>query len=103
MRLGAQDAQLSANSLAQRVYGKKLISERHRHRYEFNKLYQRDLEKAGMLFSGRSSEEKLCEIIEIPEHPWFMGCQFHPEFNSTPRHGHPIFSNFIEAAKQFGS
>ena len=72
--------------------------ERHRHRYEVNNTLLPQLEAAGMVVSGRSEDGKLVEIIELPEHPWFLGCQFHPEFTSTPRRGHPLFTGFIQAA-----
>jgi CTP synthase len=98
MRLGAQQCRLSADSLAHRIYGKTLITERHRHRYEFNNRYRGVLEQAGMVFSGWSLDDELVEIMELPDHPWFMGCQFHPEFTSTPRDGHPLFQSFIQAA-----
>ncbi len=100
MRLGAQKAELMDNSLVRKIYGKTCISERHRHRYEFNNNYVGTLKNAGLVFSGFSTMERLCEMIELPNHPWFVGCQFHPEFNSTPRKGHPLFSHFITAAKE---
>ena len=98
MRLGGYQCQLKAGSLAQKIYGADEIVERHRHRYEFNNNYKETLEQAGLVFSGMSSDQRLAEMIEIPEHPWFVACQFHPEFTSTPRHGHPLFSGFINAA-----
>jgi len=98
MRLGAQECKLLAGSLARSVYGKDSIFERHRHRYEFNNRYSDVLEKAGLRFSGRSVDGLLVEMIEIPAHPWFIGCQFHPEFTSTPRDGHPLFASFVRAA-----
>ncbi len=98
MRLGAQPCRLAADSLAYRLYGKEIIEERHRHRYEFNNVYRSTLEQAGLRVSGVSIDGELVEIIEIPDHPWFLGCQFHPEFTSTPRRGHPLFVGFIEAA-----
>jgi CTP synthase len=100
MRLGAQPARLAAGSLAYRTYGKGEINERHRHRYEFNARYRDQLEQKGLRFSGESLPDGLVEIIEIPDHPWFMGVQFHPEFNSTPRDGHPLFTGFIQAARE---
>ncbi len=75
-----------------------MISERHRHRYEVNHRYREDLEKAGLIFSGLAVDSGLIEMIEYADHPWFIGCQFHPEFNSTPRDGHPLFTSFIRAA-----
>jgi len=98
MRLGGQRCRLSPGSLARELYGKEIITERHRHRYEFNNHYRDILKKNGMLLSGHSMDETLIEIVEIPDHPWFLGCQFHPEFTSTPRDGHPLFTGFIEAA-----
>ena len=98
MRLGAQPCRLVADSLARRTYGKDTITERHRHRYEFNNRYREALHAAGMAFSGYSLDGQLVEMIELPDHPWFLGCQFHPEFTSTPRAGHPLFQGFVEAA-----
>jgi CTP synthase len=100
MRLGGYSCQLKAGSLAHKIYGADEIVERHRHRYEFNNNYMEALEKAGLVFSGMSKDQSLAEMIEIPEHQWFVACQFHPEFTSTPRHGHPLFEGFISAAKQ---
>lgn len=98
MRLGAQNSLLDPGSLAHRIYGKDMISERHRHRYEFNNNYVKQLSDAGLVFSGHSEDSKLVEIVELPNHPWFLACQFHPEFNSTPRDGHPLFADYIKAA-----
>ncbi len=98
MRLGGQDCQLQAGSLAKEMYQIDKITERHRHRYEFNNKYQQQLEATGMKISGRSVDGELVEMIEIPAHPWFVACQFHPEFTSTPRDGHPLFTGFIKAA-----
>jgi CTP synthase len=98
MRLGAQPCQLVADSLARRTYGKDVVTERHRHRYEFNNHYRKPLHAAGLTFSGYSLDGQLVEMIELPDHPWFLGCQFHPEFTSTPRAGHPLFQGFVEAA-----
>jgi CTP synthase len=98
MRLGGQNSRLEPGSLARSVYGKPQVRERHRHRYEFNNRYLDILKDAGMRFSGWSLDGKLVEIIEIPDHPWFIASQFHPEFTSTPRDGHPLFRGFIEAA-----
>ncbi len=98
MRLGGQYCRLAPGSLAHRIYGKERIRERHRHRYEFNNRYLEPLQQAGLRFSGWSLDGRLVEIVEIPEHPWFIGCQFHPEFTSTPRDGHPLFSGFVQAA-----
>ncbi len=99
MRLGEQKCMLEADSLAAEVYGAEVITERHRHRYEFNDHYKPQLTEHGLRFSGHSDPEGLVEIIELPEHPWFVGCQFHPEFTSTPRDGHPLFTGFIRAAR----
>ena len=98
MRLGGYPCMLTEGSKAREIYGKPEIIERHRHRYEFNNNYKTQLEQAGLLFSGMSQDNSLAEMIEIPGHPWFVACQFHPEFTSTPRHGHPLFEGFINAA-----
>ncbi|MEW8535718.1 MAG: CTP synthase [Candidatus Thiodiazotropha endolucinida] len=100
MRLGGQQCQLEPNSKPHHLYGQEVITERHRHRYEFNNSYLDNIVTAGMKVSGRSVDGRLVEIVEIPEHPWFVACQFHPEFTSTPRYGHPLFSGFIEAARK---
>ena len=97
MRLGGQECALLPGSLARQIYGKEAIVERHRHRYEVNNHYMPQLMDAGMRVSGISATEDLCEMIELPDHPWFVGCQFHPEFTSTPRAGHPLFTAFIRA------
>ncbi len=98
MRLGGQKCRLQPDSLAFELYQKDVITERHRHRYEFNNQYLEKLEQSGLRFSGKSLDGRLVEVIEIPEHPWFIACQFHPEFTSTPREGHPLFSGFVAAA-----
>jgi len=98
MRLGGQQCRLAPDSIVARAYGSDTVVERHRHRYEFNTTYQMELEAAGMRMAGRSMDGNLVEIIEIPAHPWFVGCQFHPEFTSTPRDGHPLFTAFVRAA-----
>jgi CTP synthase len=98
MRLGGQNCRLEPGSLARAVYGKPQIRERHRHRYEFNNRYLNPMKDAGMRFSGWSLDNQLVEIVEIPDHPWFVACQFHPEFTSTPRDGHPLFLGFVRAA-----
>ena len=98
MRLGGQECILEAGSLTRRVYGTERIMERHRHRYEVNNHYLPRITAAGMQVSGRSAKDGLCETIELPGHPWFVGCQFHPEFTSTPRQGHPLFNAFVQAA-----
>jgi CTP synthase len=100
MRLGAQESRLTPGSLAHAVYGKESIFERHRHRYEFNNNYLDDLTQAGLRFSGFSADG-LVEFIELPSHPWFMASQFHPEFTSTPRDGHALFTGFIRAAREY--
>ena len=100
MRLGGQQCKLTPDSLARQVYGQDVVSERHRHRYEFNNHYLASLESAGLKFCGTSLDGKLVEAIEIPGHPWFLACQFHPEFTSTPRRGHPLFIGFIQAARE---
>ncbi len=98
MRLGEQKCRLQRDSLAFALYQKDVISERHRHRYEFNNQYLPQLEHSGMRFSGKSIDGRLVEVVELPDHSWFLACQFHPEFKSTPRHGHPIFCGFVKAA-----
>ena len=99
MRLGGYSCLVDEGSLAHEVYGQIEIVERHRHRFEFNNNYKSVLEEAGLRFSGMSIDKNLVEMIEIPGHPWFVACQSHPEFTSTPRHGHPLFNGFINAAK----
>ncbi|WP_417688817.1 CTP synthase [Pseudidiomarina sp.] len=101
MRLGAQPCNLVAGTKARDLYGEDVIQERHRHRYEVNGTYIEKLEAAGLKISGWSHDNRLVEIIEIPEHPWFVAAQFHPEFTSTPRDGHPLFRGFIEAAGKY--
>lgn len=101
MRLGGQTCYLTKDSLARKIYGEDEIIERHRHRYEVNNTLLPAIEKAGLKISGRSSQDNLVELIELPNHPWFVACQFHPEFTSTPRDGHPLFMSFIEAAKAY--
>ena len=98
MRLGSQECLLSGNSLTSSLYGQSSIHERHRHRYEVNNHYVEQIESAGLSIAGKSKDKNLVEVIEINEHPWFVGCQFHPEFTSNPRDGHPLFKGFIEAA-----
>lgn len=97
MRLGAQDCHLESGSKVREMYGKSVISERHRHRYEFNNQYRDCLRQKGMRMAGVSADGELVEIVEITDHPWFVACQFHPEFTSTPRDGHPLFQGFIDA------
>ncbi len=98
MRLGGQECILAEGSLARKLYGKERIVERHRHRYEFNNQYGELLQEKGLRITGTSADGTLAEIVELPDHPWFLACQFHPEFTSTPRYGHPLFTGFIEAA-----
>ena len=101
MRLGAQPADIVSGTLVQKVYGSLVINERHRHRYEVNNHYVPRLEAAGLKISARTRTEMLTELIELPGHPWFVGCQFHPEFCSTPRAGHPLFTAYIRAALSY--
>src|SRR5690606_923365 len=103
MRLGGQECLLKPQTLAQKIYGVDKIIERHRHRYEVNAAFIPQLEQAGLQVSGLSVDENLCEMIELPQsvHPWFVACQFHPEFTSTPRNGHPLFNDYIRAAINF--
>jgi CTP synthase len=98
MRLGAQECTLELGSKAHDCYGKDVIVERHRHRYEVNNNLLPDLQAGGLSISGRSGDGALVEVVEVKDHPWFVACQFHPEFTSTPRYGHPLFSGFIGAA-----
>ena len=103
MRLGAQPADIVAGTQVQRIYQSGVVNERHRHRYEVNNFYLPRLEAAGLIVAARTKVESLCELIELPTegpnaHPWFIGCQFHPEFSSSPRNGHPLFKAFVEAA-----
>lgn len=98
MRLGGQQCKLAVNSFAYQAYQQDVIVERHRHRYEFNNNYRQKLSESGLKIAGLSIDNELVEIVEIEDHPWFVACQFHPEFTSTPRDGHPLFSNFIRSA-----
>jgi CTP synthase len=98
MRLGAYNATLTANSQVAQIYGTTTISERHRHRYEVDLRYREPLEAKGMIFSGMSPDGKLPEIVELPDHPWYIGVQFHPELKSKPFEPHPLFADFIRAA-----
>jgi len=100
MRLGGQECKLVEKSNAREIYGQTSIVERHRHRYEVNDLLINKIEKAGLKVSGRSADGNLVEMVELDDHPWFVACQFHPEFTSTPRDGHPLFESFIKAAKK---
>ena len=98
MRLGRYACELAKGSLAERVYGTSLVHERHRHRFEFNCLYEPALLENGLHISGRSPDGKFAEIAELPSHPWFLAVQFHPEFQSKPLRPHPLFASFVEAA-----
>jgi CTP synthase len=98
MRLGAQQCRLELGSLAHQAYKQEIITERHRHRYEVNNTFIGQLEAAGLKVSGRSMDGSLVEMVEIEDHPWFVACQFHPEFTSTPRAGHGLFEGFVDAA-----
>ncbi|KHL70243.1 MULTISPECIES: CTP synthase [Pseudomonas] len=101
MRLGAQECRLEAGSKVAQAYGAEVIEERHRHRYEVNNNLLPQLTQAGLKVSGRSMDGALVEVVEAPNHPWFVACQFHPEFTSTPRDGHPLFSGFVNAALEY--
>ncbi|HRX83132.1 MAG TPA: gamma-glutamyl-gamma-aminobutyrate hydrolase family protein, partial [Pirellulaceae bacterium] len=98
MRLGAQPCKLDPTSLAGSCYGEEMISARHRHRYEFNNVYRQQFEANGIAFTGLSPDDSLVEIVEIPDHPWFLAVQFHPEFKSKPTCAQPLFAGFVEAA-----
>jgi CTP synthase len=98
MRLGAEECRLTPGSKVSEVYDAEVVSERHRHRWEFNNDYLDRLSDAGLKIAGRSIDGTLVEVVEVDDHPWFVGCQFHPEFTSTPRDGHPLFTSFVEAA-----
>lgn len=98
MRLGSYPCVLKSGSLAHQIYGKPSIQERHRHRWEVNNTYREQCEKAGMVMSGTSPDNSLVEIVEVADHPWFVGVQFHPEFLSGPLFPHPLFTSFIGAA-----
>jgi CTP synthase len=100
MRLGAQECRLKAGTLARELYGQDVIRERHRHRYEFNNRYRQKFEDLGLVIAGKSMDDLLVEMVELADHPWFLACQFHPEFTSTPRDGHPLFIGFIRAARE---
>ena len=100
MRLGAYECVLQEGSKAYEAYGTEHIQERHRHRYELNNQYRRELEQAGLVISGVSPDDRLAEAVELPDHPFFVGVQFHPEFKSRPNQPHPLFKGFISAALQ---
>jgi CTP synthase len=98
MRLGAYPANLRPGSLANRIYESSVISERHRHRYEFNRQFENVLTDHGLIISGASPDKNFVEIIELADHPWFLACQFHPEFKSKPLAPHPLFASFVNAS-----
>jgi CTP synthase len=98
MRLGAYPCKISSGSLLEKCYGQKEISERHRHRYEFNNNYREIFTQKGLRISGLSPDEKLVEVVELPEHPFFIACQYHPEFKSRPGKPHPLFAGLVKAA-----
>ncbi len=100
MRLGAQECRLKAGTLSREMYGQDVIRERHRHRYEFNNRYRQQFKDLGLIIAGKSMDDLLVEVVEIADHPWFVACQFHPEFTSTPRDGHPLFIGFVRAARE---
>ncbi len=100
MRLGLQEQRIKPGTLAHRMYGQDVVGERHRHRYEFNNRYRTQLKEAGLVLSAKSMDDTLVEMVEWPNHPWFIGCQAHPEFLSTPRKGHPLFIGFVRAARE---
>ena len=99
MRLGSYPCEIAEGSLAAKAYGASHIDERHRHRYEFNNAYRQALETAGLRLTGLSPDGRLVEIVELPGHPWFVGVQFHPELKSRPNRAHPLFREFVAAAK----
>jgi CTP synthase len=98
MRLGVYPAKLTAGTLTEQLYGDEVIYERHRHRWEVNNRYRTDLEEAGLVFAGKSPDDRLVEIVELPGHPFFIASQFHPEFKSRPDNPHPLFNGFMAAA-----
>ncbi len=101
MRLGAQQSHLEPGTKAAAIYGKADVHERHRHRYEVNNNYLDQLRQGGLRISAWSADHSLVEMVELDDHPWFVACQFHPEFTSTPRDGHPLFTSYIEAARSY--
>ncbi|MEO5561099.1 MAG: CTP synthase [Dokdonella sp.] len=100
MRLGAQECRLKPGTIARELYGQDVVRERHRHRYEFNNRYRQQFKDLGLVIAGKSMDDLLVEMIELPNHPWFVACQAHPEFTSTPRDGHPLFIGFVRAARE---
>ena len=103
MRLGAQPCHLEEGTRIREIYDAPVIEERHRHRYEINDNYVQTLRDNGMVIAGWSADRSLVEMIELPEHAWFVACQFHPEFTSRPRGGHPLFTSYIQAACQYAA
>ena len=103
MRLGLQEQRIKPGTRAHALYGQDVVAERHRHRYEFNNRYRTQLEDAGLVVSAKSLDDLLVEMVELPDHPWFIACQAHPEFQSTPRSGHPLFIGFVRAARERGA
>jgi CTP synthase len=103
MRLGAWPCKIEPDTLAHRIYGQLEISERHRHRYEFNREYEEPMTAAGLRISGSTPDGTYVEMVELPDHPHFIGCQFHPEFKSKPLEPHPLFKTFVGAAYEYGS
>ena len=101
LRLGNWPCKLKAETKTHEVYGENLVLERHRHRYEFNNDYREVVEKNGVIFSGLSPDNYLVEIVELKDHPWFVGCQFHPEFKSRPNRPHPLFAGFVKASSEY--
>jgi CTP synthase len=100
LRLGSYKCKLAEGSMSHKAYGEAVISERHRHRYEFNNVYRAELEKAGLVIAGASPDDRLVEIVEVKDHPFFVGVQFHPEFQSRPLSPHPLFVGLLTAAKK---
>ncbi len=98
MRLGAYPCKIVKGTMLEKAYGLKQVDERHRHRFEFNNEYRDELTENGLVISGTTPDDFLVEIVELPEHPWFIGCQFHPEFKSRPNNAHPLFASFVKAA-----
>ena len=103
MRLGAYKALIRPGTLAHKLYGKDSVTERHRHRYEFNPAYRDELENAGLVISAVNDEHGLVEVVELPDHPFFIACQYHPEFQSAPNRAHPLFSGLVSAALEHKS
>ena len=101
LRLGKYECSVTPKTHTEKAYGESVIWERHRHRYEFNNKYREDFKKAGLIIAGVNAERDLVEICEVPEHPWMVGVQFHPEFKSRPNKAHPLFRDFIKAAVDF--